>query len=78
MGLNTRAAVVEAARFMTLEFSKRIPYFAENGRLSLNGIDAEGRYYKSGMFLNESRYTSVKKSMYGPAAWGCRIYSYPV
>lgn len=63
---------------MTMEFSKRIPYFAENGRLSMNGIEAEGRYYKNGMFLNESRYEFINKSMYGPKAWGCNMYSFPV
>lgn len=78
VGKNTRAAVVEAARFMTMEFPKRIPYFAENGRLSMDGIDAEGRYYREGMFLNDSRYKNISKSMYGPATWGCKIYSYPV
>lgn len=78
VGKGTRAAVVEASRFMTLEFPKRIPYFAENGRLSIDGIDGEGRYYKEGMFLNESRYDSINKSMYGPASWGCSIYAYPV
>lgn len=78
VGKNTRAAVVEAARFMTMEFPKRIPYFAENGRISIDGIEAEGRYYREGMFLNDSRYKNISKSMYGPAIWGCKIYSYPV
>lgn len=78
VGKSTRAAVVESARFMTLEFSKRIPYFAENGRLSMNGIQAEGRYYKEGMFLSSSRYSDITKSMHGPASWGCKMYSYPV
>lgn len=78
VGKHTRAAVVEAARFITLEFSKRIPYFAENGRLSMNGIDGEGRYYREGLFLNSSRYNLIKDSMHGPKAWGCNMYSYPV
>ena len=78
VGKYTRAAVVEAARFMTLEFSKRIPYFAENGRLSMNGIDGEGRYYHEGMFLNSSRYSLIEDSMHGPKVWGCKMYSYPV
>ena len=77
-GYKTRAAVVEASRFMTMEFSRRIPYFAENGRLVMNGIDGEGRYYKKGMFLNKSRYSSISKSMHGPTSWGCNMYSYPV
>lgn len=80
VGKSTRAAVVEAARFMTMEFPKRIPYFGENGRLSYEdkaAIDAEGRYYREGMFLNDSRYKLISKSMYGPATWGCKIYSYP-
>ena len=78
VGISTRASVVEAARFMTMEFSRRIPYFAENGRLTMNNIDAEGRYYKSGMFLNESRYKYIDKSMHGPKSWGCNMYSFPV
>jgi len=78
VGFKTRAAVVEAARFITLEFAKRIPYFAENGRMSINGIDGEGRFYHKGLYLNESRLASITKSMYGKNPWGCKMYSYPV
>lgn len=77
VGKSTRASVVESARFLTLEFSRRIPYFGENGRLTMNGIDAEGRFYKEGLFLNSSRYDDIKKSMYGPGTWGCSLYSSP-
>ena len=71
---------MEAARFLTLEFPRRISYFGENGRLTLsNGlnIDGEGRYYKEGLFLNDSRYENISKSMYGPKTWGCVMYSSP-
>lgn len=80
VGKSTRAAVVEAARFLTLEFPKKISYFGENGRLTNpehTRIDGEGRYYKEGMYLNSSRYESITKSMYGPGTWGCRMYSSP-
>jgi len=80
VGKGTRAAVVEASRFLTLEFPKRIPYFGENGRLTYTGatqIDGEGRFYKEGMFLSSSRYKDISKSMYGPGTWGCSMYSYP-
>ena len=79
VGKSTRAAVVEAARFLTLEFPRKISYFGENGRLTYpnQAIDGEGRFYKEGLFLNESRYTNIKKSMYGPGTWGCVMYSYP-
>ena len=80
VGKGSRAAVVEAARFLTLEFPRRISYFGENGRLTLlNGlnIDGEGRYYKEGLFLNDSRYENISKSMYGPKTWGCVMYSSP-
>ena len=76
-GYQTRAGVVEAARFITLEFKYKIKYFSENGRLSGNKVDGEGRYYHKGLYLDESRFSSITKSHSGPATWGCSIYSIP-
>ena len=76
-GYKTRAGVVEAARFLTLEFPYKIKYFSENGRLSGNKVDGEGRYYHKGLYLDESRYEGITKSHSGPATWGCPIYSIP-
>ena len=79
-GENTRAGVVAAARFLTLEFGYRIPYFYENGRLNNYGktrkVDGEGRYYHKGLYLNKSRYTNISKRFTGPGAWGCKITQY--
>lgn len=79
-GYETRAGVVEAARFLTLEFDKRIPYFYENGRLNNYGkqryVDGEGRYYHKGLYLNSSRYKNIIASFTGPAAWGCKLKQY--
>ena len=80
-GAQTRAGVVAAARFITLEFPYRLSYFSENGRLTTYGntnyVDGEGRYYHKGLYLHESRTENVEKSMYGPNPWGCYIYSIP-
>lgn len=75
-GYQTRAGVVEAARFLTLSFQYRIPYFFENGRLFWSGvhyIDGEGRYYHKGLYLSEDKYKSIKPIMDGPAMWGCDL-----
>lgn len=81
VGKKTRAGVVEAARFILLEFPYKISYFGENGRLSnfdrTNYVDGEGRYYHEGLYLHESRFDNIAKSMFGPNTWGCRLYSYP-
>ena len=53
VGYQTRAAAIETARFLTLSFPYRIPYFYENGRVHESGVnyaDGEGRYYKQGLF----------------------------
>lgn len=80
-GYKTRAGAVAAVRFLCLEFPYRIPYFSENGRLDTYGwtnyVDGEGRYYHKGLYLNDSRYTNLSKSMYGPGTWGTYIYSIP-
>jgi len=79
-GYQSRAGVVAAARFITLEFPYKIGYFSENGRLTTYGysnyVDGEGRYYHQGLYLHKSRFKDIKKSMYGPNIWGCEIYSY--
>lgn len=72
---NTRAAAVEAARFLTLEFPYKISYAYENGRTTTNGIDGEGRYYHIGLYLSEEKYSQITKSRTSPKMWGCSIYS---
>jgi len=75
-GYGTRAGVVAAARFLTMEFPFRIPYFYENGRLNNFGMksyaDGEGRYYHRGLYIHESKYATLdpKGIIAGPAMWG--------
>ena len=76
-GYKTRAATVEAARFLALEFPYKIRYFSENGRGSTNGVDGEGRYYHVGLYLHSSRYEKIGKRSAGPKTWGCSLYSRP-
>lgn len=79
VGYGTRAAAVEAARFLTLEFPYRISYYWESGRLNNTGrhyVDGEGRYYHKGLYLDESKYDSIEASLFGPAMWGCKLMSY--
>ena len=79
-GYKTRAGVVEAARFLTLDFSYKINYFYENGRQTTNKVDGEGRYYHKGLYLSEDKYSSLTGSTYttNKGTWGCKIYSYPI
>lgn len=75
-GYKTRAGVVAAARFLSLEFPKTIEYFYENGRMDYprsgrRKVDAEGRYYHEGLYLTKN---DIKYKDYGPAPWGCKIY----
>lgn len=75
-GEGTRAGAVAAARFLTLEFPYRIDYAYENGRLNKTGVrfvDGEGRYYHKGLYLDESKYSSLKAVFSGPAMWGCKM-----
>lgn len=75
-GYQTRAGAVEAARFLTLEFKYRIPYFYENGRVHPSGVhfaDGEGRYYKVGLYLDDSKKDDIIASYRGPAIWGCPL-----
>ena len=77
VGYKTRAGVVEAARFLTLDFPYRITYFYENGRQTTNNVDGEGRYYHKGLYLNSSKFSSITGSKKGPQIWGCSLYSVP-
>lgn len=82
-GYQTRAGAVAAARFLTLEFAYRIPYFYENGRLPISSTnssninthiaDGEGRYYKKGLYLSESKKSGIVATWKGPAIWGCNL-----
>ena len=73
----SRASVVEAARFLTLNFEFRIPYFYENGRLNnysgKEHVDGEGRYYHKGLYLSEQKYNEISAKLYGPSMWGCPL-----
>lgn len=79
-GFKTRAGVVAAARFLTLEFSSRIPYFYENGRLnnygSIKKVDGEGRYYHRGLYLSKGKYKDISNKFTGPGSWGCEIMQF--
>lgn len=81
-GYGTRAGVVAAARFATLEFSYRIDYFYENGRLNnyapFPKVDGEGRYYHRGMYLSKGKFNTLDKdAIYvGPATWGCDLKNF--
>ena len=79
VGYKTRAAAVEAARFLTLDFPYRINYFYENGRQTTNKVDGEGRYYHTGLYLNKNRFENLTGSTTtsNKGVWGCSIYSYP-
>lgn len=76
----SRASVVEAARFLTLNFGYRIPYFYENGRLNnyppAKHIDGEGRYYHKGLYLSSAKYEEITDNLVGPAAWGCKLKNF--
>ena len=84
-GYQTRAGAVAAARFLTLEFKYRVPYYYETGRIRYDNkscnisnintreIDGEGRYYHKGLYLTESKKKNITLSRVGPATWGCKI-----
>ncbi len=77
VGYKTRAATVEATRFLTLDFPYRINYFYENGRQTTNNVDGEGRYYHVGFYLHSSRFKNITGKQYGPKTWGCSMYDRP-
>lgn len=75
-GYQTRAGAVAAGRFLTLQFKYRVPYFYENGRINDSGVhlaDGEGRYYKKGLYLSESKYKDIKFTYADKAMWGCPL-----
>ena len=76
-GYQTRAGVVQAARFLVLQFPYHMGYFNENGRLPY--CDGEGRYYHTGLYLNDYKIEEegITKKVRGSACWGCPIYSLP-
>lgn len=73
-GYKTRAGVVAAARFLSLEFPYKLTYFSESGRLdSTTGTaisDGEGRYYHKGLYLSEDKFFDLKANKFGKATWG--------
>ena len=77
VGYGTRAGVVEAARFLTLQFPYKINYYLENGRLDTSSgtpyVDGEGRYYHKGLYLDSSKYKNIVASYSGPSMWGCPL-----
>ena len=77
-GTKTRAGVVAAARFLSLEFKYKLNYFYENGRMTNNTTydfcDGEGRYLHKGLYLTKSDYKDLKQSRQGPQIWGCPMY----
>ena len=79
-GYQTRAGVVAAARFLTLESTYEVPYFYENGRLEnyepYKYVDGEGRYYHRGLYLSPKKTKELKASFVGPAMWGCKLQNY--
>ena len=74
-GYSSRAGVVEAARFITLNFPYKIKYSYEWGRQELDKIDGEGRYYLKGLYLDESRFSRLIGSNVKPQTWGCVMYN---
>lgn len=78
-GYKTRAGVVTAARFLTLQFKNKLSYFYENGRFGNDGIerritDGEGRYYHEGFYISNEKMRSISPSNHGPSIWGCDLY----
>ena len=79
-GYKTRAGVLAAARFLTLESTYEVPYFYENGRLEnyepYKYVDGEGRYYHRGLYLSAKKIKDLKATFVGPAMWGCDLQNY--
>lgn len=79
-GPGTRAGVAVAARFLTLQFPYKVPYFYENGRLTKNGdhyiVDGEGRFYHKGLYIGVDKQNSMTSRLAGPSAWGCPLLNY--
>ncbi len=79
-GYKTRAGVLAAARFLTLESTYEVPYFYENGRLEnyepYKRVDGEGRYYHRGLYLSPKKVKDLQEIFVGPAMWGCELQNY--
>ena len=79
-GYKTRAGVLAAARFLTLESTYEVPYFYENGRLEnyepYKRVDGEGRYYHRGLYLSAKKIKDLQEIFVGPAMWGCELQNY--
>lgn len=73
----SRASVLAAIRFLTLEFPYQIKYFYETGRLNTHDVhpyvDGEGRYFHKGLYLSDDKMSDIAASMVGPAIWGCPL-----
>ena len=86
VGYKTRAAVAEAARFLSMNFNYKIPYFCENGRLTGGYFcDGEGRFYHKGLYLSTDKYELLNPDyiIEGPGMWGhmmhmsCGVMEHP-
>ncbi len=79
-GYKTRAGVIAAARFLTLESTYEVPYFYENGRLEnyepYKYVDGEGRYYHRGLYLSPKKKNDIVARFVGPQMWGCYLQNY--
>ena len=77
VGYKTRAAVAEAARFLSMSFNYKIQYFCENGRMTGGTYcDGEGRFYHKGLYLSEDKYSLIdpKGIIEGPGMWGSMMH----
>ncbi len=75
-GYGSRAAAVEAARFLTLRFPYKLSYFYENGRMSSETyeVDGEGRYYHEGLYLSNYKENDISGVRSTSKPWGTLIY----
>ena len=87
-GYKTRDAVAEAARFLSMMFKYKMPYFCENGRLTGGEdyyCDGEGRFYHKGLYLTDAKYCLIDEDaiVNGPLPWGgymhysCGVLEHP-
>ncbi len=76
-GYRSRAAAVEAARFLTLRFPYKLNYFYENGRLEEDhyDVDGEGRYYHKGLYLSPYKQRAISQDEEAQY-WGSEIYEW--
>lgn len=75
-GYQTRAAAVEAVRFLTLRFRYKLNYFSENGRMSSDNyeVDGEGRYYHKGLYISTYKESEISGDSGTSKPWGYSIY----